>query len=65
MTTKCKECGEEDDDIPISHGLCRVCWEFEHHPETFTLTKEESAEMEECSRYIQKHNISPNLDSIY
>ncbi len=56
----CTECGEPEE-MPPGH-LCRVCWEFENDPESFTLTKEQDQEMKECAAYIAKHNLTPSLD---
>jgi hypothetical protein len=53
---KCEDC--------ISEGKqCRLCWEFENHPETFTLTKEQDEEMNITSQFIQKCGMSANVDS--
>ncbi len=57
---ECKECGEMEEDV--SDGLCMVCWEMEHHPETFVISDQDNRDWDECATYIQKHNLTPNLD---
>ena len=64
LNEKCKECKNEEEDVSVD-GLCHYCWEMKHYPETLTISEQDAKDWDECAKYIQKHNISPNLDSIY
>ena len=59
---QCPNCGDWDYDALSDDQECRICWEFENHPETFELTEEQDEEWKRCSDYIMKHNITANVD---
>jgi hypothetical protein len=60
---QCPECKDWDYDDITHIKKCRVCYEMEHNPELFTLSKEDDAEWGICADYIMDNNLSPNLDS--
>jgi len=59
---QCPNCGYWDYDALNEDQECRICWEFENHPETFELSQEQLDDWNKSADYIMKHKITANVD---